>query len=405
VTAPLADALALSPAAALGAALAIGVAFGWSLERAGLGSAPRLAAQFYLRDLTVFKVMFSAIVTAMLGTCWLARLGWLDLSRVYVPETFLLPQLAGGLVFGVGFVIAGLCPGTSCVAAATGRGDGIAVVAGMFAGVLGTGLAFGRLRDFYEATARGPLTLPDVFHVTPGIVVLGITAAAIAGFIVASHIEGRRVRSPAGRRFAVAALALAGLAAASVFPPAVSSGGTLARNMTPSELARLGPVDLAARIQRRDPDLRIVDVRTQDAFDAYHVPTAEHLRPTELVSPGTATPGVLVVYGEDARDTERAAAQLTARGTSRVYALEDGMAGWMSNVMTPVVAPDAATAEKAAFARVAALSRYFGGSPRVRGPHDVPSPRVASSGNRRAAPVAPFVGQPVSALARWRRGC
>jgi uncharacterized membrane protein YedE/YeeE len=39
------------------------------------------------------------------------------------------PQLAGGLLFGAGFVVAGLCPGTSCVAAATGRGDGVAVVA------------------------------------------------------------------------------------------------------------------------------------------------------------------------------------------------------------------------------------------------------------------------------------
>ena len=32
------------------------------LERAGFGRADKLAAQFYLRDLTVFKVMFSAIV-------------------------------------------------------------------------------------------------------------------------------------------------------------------------------------------------------------------------------------------------------------------------------------------------------------------------------------------------------
>jgi len=103
----------------LAAAVIIGIAFGWTLERAGLGSAPKLAGQFYLTDFTVFKVMFSAIVTAMLGAFWLSRLGVLDLSRVYVPETYLLPQLAGGLLFGVGFVVACLCPGTSCVAAAS----------------------------------------------------------------------------------------------------------------------------------------------------------------------------------------------------------------------------------------------------------------------------------------------
>src|SRR5262249_49514019 len=122
-----------SSTAGLASALVIGAAFGWTLERAGLGNAPKLAAQFYLTDLTVIKVMFTAIVTAMLGAFWLGRIGMLDFSRVYVPETFLAPQIVGGLVFGAGFALAGLCPGTSCVAAATGRTDGMMVVAGMFA--------------------------------------------------------------------------------------------------------------------------------------------------------------------------------------------------------------------------------------------------------------------------------
>jgi hypothetical protein len=169
----------------------IGIAFGWTLERAGLGSAPKLAGQFYLTDLTVFKVMFSAIVTAMLGAFWLSRLGVLDLSQVYVPETFLLPQLAGGLLFGAGFVIAGLCPGTSCVAAATGRGDGAMVMLGMFSGVLVTGLAFAPLRRFYESTARGSLTLPEFLHVPSGVVVVAIVAMALIGFQVAERVEKR----------------------------------------------------------------------------------------------------------------------------------------------------------------------------------------------------------------------
>jgi len=172
-------------------AVAIGIAFGWTLERAGLGSAPKLAGQFYLTDFTVFKVMFSAIVTAMLGAFWLVRLGILDLSRVYVPETYLLPQLAGGLLFGAGFVIAGLCPGTSCVAAATGRGDGVLVMLGMFAGVLTTGLAFAPLRNFYESTARGSLTLPDLLHVRDGVVVAAIVAMALIAFQFAGRLERR----------------------------------------------------------------------------------------------------------------------------------------------------------------------------------------------------------------------
>jgi uncharacterized membrane protein YedE/YeeE len=176
---------------ALVAALTIGIAFGWCLESAGMGSARKLAAQFYLTDLTVFKVMFSAITTAMLGLFWLGRLGVLDLSRVYVPETFLLPQLVGGLIFGVGFALGGLCPGTSCVAAVTGRLDGAALVLGMWSGVLATGLVFPWLQGFYERTPRGALTLPQLLHLPYGVVLLGVVVIALAGFRGAGWLETR----------------------------------------------------------------------------------------------------------------------------------------------------------------------------------------------------------------------
>jgi uncharacterized membrane protein YedE/YeeE len=189
MTAPFLDGSGGTPA--LIAAIVIGIAFGWTLERAGLGSARKLTGQFYFTDLTVFKVMFSAIVVAMLGAFWLGRIGALDLSRVYVPETFLLPQLIGGVVFGAGFVVAGLCPGTSCVAAATGRVDGLFVVLGMFSGVLVTGLAFAPLLSFYESTSRGSLTLPQLTHIPYGVIVFAIVAIALAGFRAAEFIERR----------------------------------------------------------------------------------------------------------------------------------------------------------------------------------------------------------------------
>lgn len=169
----------------------IGVAFGAALEQAGLGNARKLAAQFYLEDLTVFKVMFSAIVTAMLGLFWLTQLGVIDPATIAVPETYLRPQLAGGVVFGLGFVLAGLCPGTSCVAAASGRGDGAAVAAGMLVGVFGTGLAFPLLIDFYQSDARGVWTLPSLLHLPYGGVVLLVVLLAIGGFVGAEWMEAR----------------------------------------------------------------------------------------------------------------------------------------------------------------------------------------------------------------------
>jgi hypothetical protein len=189
MNAPFVDAGWFGGGVALAVAVPIGIAFGFTLERAGLGSAPKLAGQFHGTDLTVFKVMFSAVLTAMLGAFWLARLGFLDVSRVHVPETYVAPQLIGGIFFGAGFSLCGLCPGTSCVAAATGRGDGAMVVLGLFIGVFGAGLILDPWQSWYESTARGAWTLPELLHLPYGVVVGAITALAVAGFHGARWVE------------------------------------------------------------------------------------------------------------------------------------------------------------------------------------------------------------------------
>lgn len=175
----------------LAVALGVGVAFGWCLERAGLGSARRLAGQFYGRDFTVLKVLFSAIVTAMLGVFWLARLGMIDPALIYVPPTWLVPQAVGGALFGVGMVAGGLCPGTSCVAAAAGRRDGLAVMGGMLAGVLLFAAAFPLFEGLYDATRAGTFTLPDLLRVPSGVVVAAVVALALGAFAFAEWFEGR----------------------------------------------------------------------------------------------------------------------------------------------------------------------------------------------------------------------
>ena len=172
-------------------ALVIGMAFGWALERAGLGDPSKLAGQFYLRDFTVVKVMMSAVLTMMIGGFWLGRLGLVDFGNFYVPDTYLLPQLIGGLVFGAGFVLSGLCPGTSCVALASGRRVGAVTMAGLLAGVALTGLAFPAIEDFYGATALGPLTLPMLTGLPYGFVVAVVTAISLAALVWIARREAR----------------------------------------------------------------------------------------------------------------------------------------------------------------------------------------------------------------------
>lgn len=107
---PLASSIEFSLGAELAIALALGVGFGFALERAGFGSARKLTAVFYLYDMAVVKVMFSAVVTTMAGLYVLSISGMLDLSQLYVEPTNLMAQTVGGLLFGAGFLVGGIAP-------------------------------------------------------------------------------------------------------------------------------------------------------------------------------------------------------------------------------------------------------------------------------------------------------
>ena len=170
-------------------AIVIGIGFGFFLERAGFGSGRKLAAQFYFTDMTVLKVMFTAIVTAMLGVFWLGVAGVLDLSLVYVSPTYLWPQIVGGLVLGAGFVIGGYCPGTSCVAVSTGKADALVYLGGILAGIFVFGELFPAIEEFYISSAYGTLTLPEVFHLPYGVVVFAVVVMAIGAFAAAEWGE------------------------------------------------------------------------------------------------------------------------------------------------------------------------------------------------------------------------
>jgi uncharacterized membrane protein YedE/YeeE len=177
------------PDTSLIVAMVIGVAFGFALERAGLGNGCKLAAQFYLTDLTVFKVMFTAIVTAMTGLYLLSAAGVLDLSLIFRLPTYLVPHLVGGLLFGVGFVVGGYCPGTSCVAASTGRLDGLVLILGMMTGIWIFVESYPLLEGFVNLSPMGEVDVPTFLHLPHGAVVLLVVILAVCGFLVADRIE------------------------------------------------------------------------------------------------------------------------------------------------------------------------------------------------------------------------
>lgn len=189
MSAPLYAMGAFGDEASLVIAFLLGIGFGFFLERAGFGSARKLVAQFYLTDLAVFKVMFTAIVTAMLGVTCLSWAGFLDLSLVYLVPTYWIAQVVGGVLFGVAFVVGGYCPGTSIAATATGKLDGLVFVLGFAAGTLGFALVFPLVKGLYTAGDLGTKTLPDVLGIPYGILVFGVVLLAVGGFVCATWVE------------------------------------------------------------------------------------------------------------------------------------------------------------------------------------------------------------------------
>jgi len=170
-------------------AFIIGILFGFTLERAGFSNSRKLALQFYFRDMTVLKVMFTAIVVAMVGLLYLNLADILDISLVYLNPTVLGPQIAGGIIMGIGFVIGGFCPGTSLVASAIGKIDGMFYVAGALLGMFIYGEVFPLFQNFTETGKMGQMTLSDWLHLSPGVVAFLIILMALGMFVGAEALE------------------------------------------------------------------------------------------------------------------------------------------------------------------------------------------------------------------------
>jgi len=86
-------------------ALILGIGFGFSLNKAGLTSYRNIANQFRFTDMTILKFMMTAIVVAMIGLYIFRGLGWVTFPTV--PATYIVGNLVGGLIFGVGMAGAG----------------------------------------------------------------------------------------------------------------------------------------------------------------------------------------------------------------------------------------------------------------------------------------------------------
>lgn len=172
------------------AALFIGVAFGWVLERAGFSTSRKLAGVFYGYDFTVIKVFFTAAIVASVGLLILNQVGIFDFSKVWMPTTYIAPTLVGGAIMGVGFILGGFCPGTSVCAAAIGKIDALVFIGGIVLGITFYSLTYEFLwEDLRFSTSIGKVKIGELIGLSEGLTALAFIAFGLFAFWMVDTIK------------------------------------------------------------------------------------------------------------------------------------------------------------------------------------------------------------------------
>jgi uncharacterized membrane protein YedE/YeeE len=125
----------------------LGTAFGFILSRSGAADYNYIQGMFLLEEFQLYGILATAVALTAPGL-WLIKLvGRTRRGPVKLEPRPVNPgNVVGGLLFGVGWSIAGMCPGPIFVNIGEGKIYALAALAGALvgAGVFGTG--YSRLR-------------------------------------------------------------------------------------------------------------------------------------------------------------------------------------------------------------------------------------------------------------------
>ena len=151
--------------------LIIGTLFGLLLQKAKVLRFEKQVGFMLLQDMTIIKFMLTGVIVGMVGIYASYNLGWISLS---IKATNLGAIAIGGILFGIGWAIAGFCPGTSVGALAEGRIHAVWAILGMLVGAALYAEAYPYLQNtLLQLGSYGKITLPEVTKLSPWIFVVG----------------------------------------------------------------------------------------------------------------------------------------------------------------------------------------------------------------------------------------
>jgi hypothetical protein len=142
--------------------LAIGMAFGAVLQLGGGSSYKKVMGSLLLKDLDIIKLIMMAIAVGSVG---IYALDLVDMANMSIKPTYVAGIAIAGLIFGVGFAVAGYCPGTCIVASAEGKTDAMVTVLGGLAGALLYALVYPAFSGLLGVANYGEVTFATALGV------------------------------------------------------------------------------------------------------------------------------------------------------------------------------------------------------------------------------------------------
>lgn len=330
--------------------VAIGMGFGAALEIAGFGDSRRLAAQFYLKDMTVLKTMFTGIVVAAVLIFLSSALGFLDFSQISVTQTFLWPGIIGGLIMGVGFIVGGYCPGTSVVSAASLKIDGLFFLAGTILGAGIFGESLPAFTDFWNSSFTERYLLSDWLGWSIGATLFAVVLMAIMMFYGAEKTEEFfRIKKTGGKwswkiskRSYLAGAAVLVVTAALVWtigqPDPVRKWSLMEGKYGGQLAARdvfIHPLEYVKTFNEASIKLVTLDLRAEEEFRKFHITGSENVKPEDVLNPEFIAPlaqlpaqGVVILIADNESVSVQAWKYLKVQGVNNVYILDNGLHDW-----------------------------------------------------------------------------
>jgi len=175
-------------------ALLVGVVMGVLMQRAGASSPRMILASLRLENVAIMKFMATTIAV---GAVLVYAMSLFMPMHLDIKPTYVVGVTIGGLIFGVGFALAGYCPGTCVVGMGEGRRDAIAALVGGVTGALIFTLVYTSIESWLiKPLTYGKITLPGLLHVPAMVVAVGLAAVTFTAVTLVPTVWRREGAAP-----------------------------------------------------------------------------------------------------------------------------------------------------------------------------------------------------------------